>query len=170
MMRNGAVLLVMVIVCFASIIAPAVEAKCPAPPPPKTKTLFPPIPKTSYSSRPPPPTTSSPPPSPPSPLKTSSPPPPASSPSSGNCPLNALKLGACVDVLGGLVNATIGDPAVNKCCPFLQGVLEIEAALCLCTTIRLKLLNLNIILPIALELFVQCGLTPPAGFRCPPLS
>ncbi|GLJ25716.1 hypothetical protein SUGI_0492450 [Cryptomeria japonica] len=89
---------------------------------------------------------------------------------SSSCPLNALKLGACVDVLGGLVNATIGDPAVNKCCPVLQGVLEIEAALCLCTTIRAKVLNLNIILPIALELFVQCGLTPPPGFKCPPLN
>ncbi|GLJ25727.1 hypothetical protein SUGI_0492580 [Cryptomeria japonica] len=108
---------------------------------------------------PPPPKTKSPPP----------PPPPGSS-SGGNCPLNAVKLGACVDVLGGLVNATIGDPAVNKCCPVLQGVLEIEAALCLCTTIRAKVLNLNIILPIALELFVQCGLTPPPGFKCPPLS
>ncbi|GLJ25718.1 hypothetical protein SUGI_0492480 [Cryptomeria japonica] len=98
----------------------------------------------------------------------------SSSPSSGgnssSCPLNAVKLGACVDVLGGLVNATIGDPAVNKCCPVIQGVLEIEAALCLCTTIRAKVLNLNIILPIALELFVQCGLTPPPGFKCPPLN
>ncbi|XP_057833252.1 36.4 kDa proline-rich protein-like [Cryptomeria japonica] len=98
---------------------------------------------------------------------------PSSSSGRGNssgCPLNALKLGACVDVLGGLVNATIGDPAVNKCCPVLQGVLEIEVALCLCTTIRAKVLNLNIILPIALELFVQCGLTPPPGFKCPPLN
>ncbi|GLJ25723.1 hypothetical protein SUGI_0492530 [Cryptomeria japonica] len=156
-MRNGAVLVVMVIVCFASIMAPAVEAKCPPPPPHKRKTPPPPPPKTS-SSPPPPPTT------------TLSPPPPPGSSSGGSCPLNALKLGACVDVLGGLVNATIGDPAVNTCCPVLQGVLEIEAALCLCTTIRLKLLNLNIILPIALELFVQCGLTPPPGFTCPPLS
>ncbi|GLJ25722.1 hypothetical protein SUGI_0492520 [Cryptomeria japonica] len=157
-MRNGAVLVVMVIVCFTSIMGPAVEAKCPPPPPHKRKTPPPPPPKTSSSSPPPPLTT------------TSSPPPPPASSNGGSCPLNALKLGACVDVLGGLVNATIGDPSVNTCCPVLQGVLEIEAALCLCTTIRLKLLNLNIILPIALELFVQCGLTPPPGFTCPPLS
>jgi len=97
--------------------------------------------------------------------------PPGSSPSGSgrSCPIDALKLGACVDLLGGLVHLGIGDPVVNQCCPLLQGVLELEAALCFCTTIHLKLLNLNIILPLALELFVQCGTTPPPGFTCPPL-
>jgi len=89
---------------------------------------------------------------------------------SSSCPLDALKLGACVDLLGGLVHLGIGDPVVNQCCPVLAGVLGLEAALCLCTTIRLKVLNLNIILPLALELFVQCGLNPPPGFTCPPLN
>lgn len=88
----------------------------------------------------------------------------------GSCPIDALKLGACVDLLGGLVHVGLGDPTVNQCCPLIQGVLELEAALCFCTTIRLKLLNLNIILPLALELFVQCGTTPPPGFKCPPLN
>ncbi|XP_057833216.1 36.4 kDa proline-rich protein-like [Cryptomeria japonica] len=94
-------------------------------------------------------------------------PPPPSSPSSPSPPPPP---GLCVDLLDGLVNVTIGDPVVNKCCPVLEGVLALEAALCLCTIIRVKLLNLNIILPIALELFVQCGLTPPSGFTCPPLT
>uniref|UniRef100_A0A0D6R162 Bifunctional inhibitor/plant lipid transfer protein/seed storage helical domain-containing protein n=1 Tax=Araucaria cunninghamii TaxID=56994 RepID=A0A0D6R162_ARACU len=83
------------------------------------------------------------------------------------CPLNALKLGACVDVLGGLVHVGLGDPVVNKCCPVVQGVAALEAALCLCTTIKAKVLNLNILLPLALELLVSCGLTPPKGFKCP---
>lgn len=100
----------------------------------------------------------------------SSPPRGGSGGGSPSCPLDALKLGACVDLLGGLVHLGIGDPAVNQCCPLIQGVAELEAALCLCTTIRLKLLNLNVILPLALELFVQCGLNPPAGFTCPPLN
>jgi len=89
---------------------------------------------------------------------------------SSSCPLDALKLGACVDLLGSLVHMGIGDPVVNQCCPVIQGVLELDAALCFCTTIRLKLLNLNVILPLALELFVQCGVTPPSGFTCPPLN
>ncbi|GLJ25603.1 hypothetical protein SUGI_0490470 [Cryptomeria japonica] len=92
------------------------------------------------------------------------PPPPTSA---AKCPLDALKLGACVDVLSGLVHVGIGDPVVNQCCPVIEGVLGLEAALCLCTTIRAKLLNLNILLPVALELIIACGETVPAGFKCP---
>ncbi|KAH9310941.1 hypothetical protein KI387_025976, partial [Taxus chinensis] len=83
----------------------------------------------------------------------------------GNCPLNALKLGACVDLLGGLVHVGLGDPVINQCCPRLQGVLALEVALC--TTFRVKLLNLKNFLPLALELIASCGLTPPPGFKCP---
>ncbi|CAI0490074.1 unnamed protein product [Linum tenue] len=85
------------------------------------------------------------------------------------CPIDALKLGACVDVLGGLVHIGLGDPVVNTCCPILKGLLELEAAVCLCTTIRLKLLNLNIFIPLALQVLATCGMTPPPGFVCPPL-
>ena len=88
-------------------------------------------------------------------------------PGGKNCPIDALKLGACVDLLSGLVHVGIGDPVVNKCCPLVQGVLGLEAALCLCTTIRAKLLSLNIYLPLALELLASCGLKPPEGFKCP---
>ncbi|CAN6476625.1 unnamed protein product [Victoria cruziana] len=93
-------------------------------------------------------------------------PPPTSTTSS--CPVNALKLGACVDVLGGLVHLGLGDPVENACCPLLQGLVELEAAACLCTSLRLKVLNLNIYLPLALQLLITCGKTPPPGFICPP--
>merc|ERR1711915_1027854 len=62
----------------------------------------------------------------------------SSLPGGRSCPLDALEVGACVDLLGGLVHLGIGDPVVNQCCPLIQGVAELEAALCLCTTIRLK--------------------------------
>ncbi|KAK9927528.1 hypothetical protein M0R45_024709 [Rubus argutus] len=91
------------------------------------------------------------------------PPPPAT------CPIDALKLGLCVDVLGGLVHIGLGNPVENACCPVLGGLLELEAAICLCTTIRLKLLNLNIFIPLALQALITCGITPPPGFVCPPL-
>lgn len=90
-------------------------------------------------------------------------------PPAAKCPINALKLGLCLDVLGGLVHVGIGNPVENVCCPVLQGLLELEAAVCLCTTIRIKLLNLNIFLPLALQVLATCGLTPPPGFTCPPL-
>ncbi|KAF7810119.1 36.4 kDa proline-rich protein-like [Senna tora] len=86
------------------------------------------------------------------------------------CPIDALKLGLCLDVLGGLVHVGIGNPVENICCPVIQGLLELEAAICLCTVIRLKLLNLNVFLPLALQVLITCGLTPPPGFVCPPLT
>uniref|UniRef100_M8B9A0 36.4 kDa proline-rich protein n=1 Tax=Aegilops tauschii TaxID=37682 RepID=M8B9A0_AEGTA len=82
------------------------------------------------------------------------------------CPVDSLKIGACVDLLGGLVHVGLGDPVVNKCCPLLEGLVELEAAVCLCTTIRLKLLNINLVLPLALQLLLTCGKTPPTGYTC----
>ncbi|KAJ7003858.1 36.4 kDa proline-rich protein [Populus alba x Populus x berolinensis] len=69
--------------------------------------------------------------------------------------------GACVDVLGGLVHVGLGNPVENVCCPVLKGLLELEAAICLCTSIRLKLLNLTIYIPLALQVLITCGQTPP---------
>ncbi|GLJ25614.1 hypothetical protein SUGI_0490700 [Cryptomeria japonica] len=93
--------------------------------------------------------------------------PPSGGGTSGQCPIDALKLGACVDLLSGLVHVGLGDPVTNQCCPLIQGVAALEVALCLCTTIRVKLLNLNVILPVALSLVASCGLTVPPGFKCP---
>ena len=92
--------------------------------------------------------------------------PPPNSPAQATCPIDTLKLGACVDLLGGLVHVGVGDPAANQCCPVLQGLVELEAAACLCTTLKLKLLNLNIYVPIALQLLVACGKSPPPGYTC----
>ncbi|KAF8380487.1 hypothetical protein HHK36_027974 [Tetracentron sinense] len=89
------------------------------------------------------------------------PPPPSTS---ATCPINGLKLGLCVDVLGGLVHIGLGNPVENTCCPLLEGLLELEAAVCFCTSIRLKLLNLNIFIPLALQVLITCGKTPPPGF------
>ncbi|KAJ6958426.1 hypothetical protein NC653_040158 [Populus alba x Populus x berolinensis] len=82
------------------------------------------------------------------------------------CPIDTLKLGACVNLLGGLVHVGLGDPVVNQCCPVLKGLVELEAAVCLCTTLKIKALNLNIYVPLALQLLVTCGKTPPPGYTC----
>ncbi|CAD5181828.1 unnamed protein product [Musa acuminata subsp. malaccensis] len=94
------------------------------------------------------------------------PPPPTSPPASPTCPVDTLKIGACVDLLGGLVHIGAGDPAANQCCPLLQGLVEIEAAVCLCTTIKLKVLDMNVYVPLALQLLLTCGKTPPPGYTC----
>ena len=102
------------------------------------------------------------------------PPPPSSTfnPPNGNgngnvCPTDALKLGACVDVLNGLVHVGIGDPKENKCCSVIAGLLEVEAAVCLCTAVKANVLGLNINIPLALSLLVTCGGQIPPGFVCP---
>ncbi|XP_073272026.1 uncharacterized protein [Primulina huaijiensis] len=93
-------------------------------------------------------------------------PPPPSPAKPATCPIDSLKLGACVDLLGGLVHIGLGDPAANECCPILGGLLEAEAAVCLCTTLKIKALNLQIYVPIALQLLLTCGKTPPPGYAC----
>ncbi|KAE9614220.1 putative bifunctional inhibitor/plant lipid transfer protein/seed storage helical [Lupinus albus] len=85
------------------------------------------------------------------------------------CPIDALKLGLCLDVLGGLVHIGIANPVENVCCPVIQGLLDLEAAICLCTIIRARLLNLNIFIPLSLQVLITCGKTPPPGFVCSPL-
>lgn len=83
------------------------------------------------------------------------------------CSINLLKLGLCLDVLGDLIHIGFGNPIQNTCCPILSGLLEVEAAVCLCTAIDLKLLNLNIYIPLALNVLLTCGMNPPPGYVCP---
>ncbi|XP_011002408.1 PREDICTED: 36.4 kDa proline-rich protein isoform X4 [Populus euphratica] len=139
---------------------------CPSPPhpkppvkPPKVKPPFHPKPPIV---KPPKPETPCPPPPAPPIVK-----PPPTPPKQETCPIDTLKLGACVDVLGGLIHVGIGSSAKDECCPLLEGLVDLDAALCLCTAIKAKLLNINLIIPIALELLVDCGKTPPEGFKCP---
>lgn len=89
-----------------------------------------------------------------------------SSPSSVTCPVDALKLGACVDLVGGLVHVGLGNPGANKCCHLIAGLVELEAAVCMCTALKLKLLNLNKYVPTALQVLVTCGKPPPSGYTC----
>ncbi|MBA0590220.1 hypothetical protein Gorai_018935, partial [Gossypium raimondii] len=130
----------------------------PSPPIVKPPTPTPPVYPSPPVVKPPPVETPCPPPPP-----VLYPPPPAQQ----TCPIDTLKLGACVDVLGGLVHIGIGSSAKDTCCPVLQGLLDLDAAICLCTTIKAKLLNINIIIPIGLQVLIDCGKTPPPGFQCP---
>ncbi|CBI34143.3 unnamed protein product, partial [Vitis vinifera] len=133
--------------------------------PPKPPVVKPPyVPKPPVVQPPPPPVVHPPPPPTPCPPP---PPPKGRPPPQQTCPIDTLKLGACVDLLGGLVHIGIGSSAKDTCCPVLQGLVDLDAAVCLCTAIKVKLLNVNIIIPIALQVLVGCGKTPPSGFQCP---
>lgn len=92
---------------------------------------------------------------------------PTPTPSSrGTCPRDALKLGICANVLG-LVNVVVGSPPTLPCCSLLQGLVDLEAAICLCTAIRANVLGLNLNVPISLSLLLNvCGRRVPTGFQC----
>ncbi|KAJ0962022.1 hypothetical protein J5N97_029850 [Dioscorea zingiberensis] len=90
-----------------------------------------------------------------------------SPPSSASCPRDTLKLGVCVNLLN-LLNLQIGTPPKEPCCPLLNGLADLEAAVCLCTTIKANLLGIiNLTLPVDLTLLLNyCGKKAPSGFIC----
>ncbi|KAE8682372.1 pEARLI1-like lipid transfer protein 2 [Hibiscus syriacus] len=95
-------------------------------------------------------------------------PPPACTPPAkpASCPKDTLKLGVCADVLG-LVNIVVGTPASSKCCGLLQGLADLEAALCLCTAIKANVLGINLNVPVTLSVLLSaCQKEVPAGFKC----
>ncbi|MBA0714383.1 hypothetical protein Golax_013359 [Gossypium laxum] len=84
----------------------------------------------------------------------------------GRCPRDALKLGICANVLN-LVNVTVGSPPVMPCCSLLNGLVDLEAAACLCTAIRANILGINLNIPISLSLLLNvCSRNVPTGFQC----
>ncbi|KAE8730684.1 14 kDa proline-rich protein DC2.15 [Hibiscus syriacus] len=84
----------------------------------------------------------------------------------GRCPRDALKLGVCANVLN-LINVTVGSPPVKPCCALLQGLVDLEAAVCLCTAIRANILGINLNIPISLSLLLNvCSRNVPTGFQC----
>ncbi|GAB2274147.1 hypothetical protein Dimus_008918 [Dionaea muscipula] len=91
-----------------------------------------------------------------------------SAPSTGvTCPIDALKLGVCANVLNGLLNIVLGTPPKEPCCTLLQGLADVEAAVCLCTAIKANILGINLDIPISLSLLLNdCGNNVPKGFQC----
>ncbi|EEF29088.1 14 kDa proline-rich protein DC2.15 [Ricinus communis] len=84
------------------------------------------------------------------------------------CPKDTLKLGVCVDLLKDLLSVTIGKPPKTPCCSLIGDLVDLEAAVCLCTSIKASLLGINLNLPVDLSLVLNyCGKKVPEGFQCP---
>jgi hypothetical protein len=113
------------------------------------------------------PTPATPTPSTPSTPTPSTPSTPTPTPASfGRCPRDALKLGVCANVLG-LIKAKVGVPPTLPCCPLLEGLVDLEAAVCLCTVLKANILGIKLNLPIDLSLILNhCGRSVPTGFKC----
>ncbi|KAL3840695.1 hypothetical protein ACJIZ3_025286 [Penstemon smallii] len=87
----------------------------------------------------------------------------------GTCPRDALKLGICAKLLNGNIGTEIGAPPEpdHPCCSALGGLLDLEAAVCLCTALKANILGININIPISLSLLINtCGKTLPKDFIC----
>ncbi|KAK8487843.1 hypothetical protein V6N13_016707 [Hibiscus sabdariffa] len=79
---------------------------------------------------------------------------------------NPLNLGVCHNLLD-LVAVELGNVPSNQCCSLIQGLHDLEAAVCLCTAVRANVLGININLPISLTLFLNnCGRRVPAEYIC----
>ncbi|RZC71143.1 hypothetical protein C5167_034334 [Papaver somniferum] len=124
-----------------------------------TSTYCPPTPKSTTPKLPP---TLTPPKNNPSPKS----PVPSTKPAS--CPRNTLKLAACANVLNGVVNIVIGTPSNTPCCSLINVLVDLEAAVCLCTALRAQVLGVvNVDVSIALSLLLNtCGRKVPSGFLC----
>ncbi|XP_022945844.1 14 kDa proline-rich protein DC2.15-like [Cucurbita moschata] len=107
-------------------------------------------------------------PCPPPPPKPHKPTPSRQPPSLLKCSKDTLKLGVCADLLDGLVHVVIGSPPKSPCCTLIQGLVDLEAAVCLCTAVKAKALGLQIDLSVSLSLLLNyCGKKVPSGFQCP---
>ncbi|KDP25644.1 hypothetical protein JCGZ_20800 [Jatropha curcas] len=92
---------------------------------------------------------------------------PNPTPAKKSCPRDALKLGVCAKLLNGAVGGVVGNPPDHPCCSVLQGLVDLEAAVCLCTAIKANILGININIPISLSLLINtCGKQLPSDFIC----
>ncbi|XP_057791037.1 14 kDa proline-rich protein DC2.15-like [Salvia miltiorrhiza] len=82
-------------------------------------------------------------------------------------PKDTLKLGVCADLLNDLVHLVVGTPPKTPCCTLIEGLADLEAAVCLCTAIKAKVLGINLNVPVSLSLLLNyCGKKLPSGFQC----
>ncbi|TVU31765.1 hypothetical protein EJB05_23465, partial [Eragrostis curvula] len=82
----------------------------------------------------------------------------------GSCPRDALKLNVCANVLG-LVK--VGLPRYEPCCSLLDGLVDLDAAVCLCTAIKANVLGIKLNVPVDLSLILNnCGKICPSDFKC----
>ncbi|KAB1225280.1 14 kDa proline-rich protein DC2.15 [Morella rubra] len=77
---------------------------------------------------------------------------------SATCPKDTLKLGVCADLLYDLVHLVVGTPPKTPCCSLINGLVDVEAAVCLCTAIKANVLGINLNVPVSLSLLLNyCG-------------
>ncbi|KAE8055947.1 hypothetical protein FH972_012755 [Carpinus fangiana] len=91
---------------------------------------------------------------------------PSLTPAKQSCPRDALKLGVFAKLLNGAVGTVVGTPPDAPCCSLLQGLVDLEAAVCLCTAIKANILGINLNIPVSHSLLINtCGKNVPSDFQ-----
>ncbi|KAJ9188478.1 hypothetical protein P3X46_003834 [Hevea brasiliensis] len=65
------------------------------------------------------------------------------------CPRDTPRLGVCSKLLNDLLHLVVGTPQKKPCCPLIQGLADLEAAVCLCTVLKANVLGINLNVPIS---------------------
>ncbi|XP_058726639.1 pEARLI1-like lipid transfer protein 3 [Vicia villosa] len=87
--------------------------------------------------------------------------PPVVSPPPSTCP----NLRVCVSLLQNLVGIVVSPLQSKPCCSLIANLVDLDAALCLCTAIKLNVLGINPNIPLNLALVV-CGRNTSINFVC----
>jgi len=66
-----------------------------------------------------------------------------------------------------LLHLVVGTPPKTPCCSLIEGLVDLEAAICLCTAIKANVLGINLNVPVSLSLLLNyCGKNLPTDFHC----
>ncbi|CAH2071477.1 unnamed protein product [Thlaspi arvense] len=76
-----------------------------------------------------------------------------------SCPRDTLQLGVCANVLKDLLKIQLGKPPVKPCCSLLKGLVDLEAAACLCTALKANVLGIKLNVPVSLTLLLNKAAT-----------
>ncbi|KAF3795233.1 hypothetical protein EJ110_NYTH05097 [Nymphaea thermarum] len=89
-------------------------------------------------------------------------------PANPHCPVDGFKLDACFNLLHGLLNVVLGrPPSGSECCPVIAGLVDFEAAACLCNVVKADILGVHLEFEKKFSLLVNtCGCSIPKGYKC----
>ncbi|KAL4592474.1 hypothetical protein LXL04_005470 [Taraxacum kok-saghyz] len=84
------------------------------------------------------------------------------------CSINGLKWGMCAGVLNDLLHGVlVGTPSTSPCCDLFYGLVELEAAVCVCKAIKANVLGVGLNASASLSLLLNhCEKEVPSGFQC----
>ncbi|XP_015069140.1 14 kDa proline-rich protein DC2.15-like [Solanum pennellii] len=86
---------------------------------------------------------------------------------SADCSTDILKFGACASILTDLVGVIIGTTPTSSCCSLIDGLVDLDAAVCLCTALKADVLGINLDIPLSLNILLNvCGKKYPTGYTC----